>query len=109
MKTKHFFLCAAMLFAFGNAWAQGPNNSGVYYKDANGLTGKNLKTKLGKIINPHTNVGYDGLFKAYEKTDKRADGKVRDWYSCTTNQERRGACGADRRLCEQPPFKLSVR
>ena len=48
MKTKHFFLCAAMLFAFGNAWAQGPNNSGVYYKDANGLTGKNLKTKLGK-------------------------------------------------------------
>ena len=85
MKTKHFFLCAAMLFAFGNAWAQGPNNSGTYYKDANGLTGKNLKTKLGKIINPHTNVGYDGLFKAYEKTDKRADGKVRDWYSCTTN------------------------
>ena len=34
---------------------------------------------------PRRPIGYDGLFKAYEKTDKRADGKVRDWYSCTTN------------------------
>ena len=78
-------MCVAFIFGLGNAWAQGPNNSGTYYKSANGLKGKSLKTKLGTIINPHTNVGYDGLFQAYEKTDKRADGKVRDWYSCTTN------------------------
>ena len=78
-------MCVAFIFGLGSAWAQGPNNSGTYYQSANGLKGKSLKTKLGTIINPHTNVGYDGLFQAYEKTDKRADGKVRDWYSCTTN------------------------
>ena len=87
MKTKALLLLTALTMALGNTWAQGPNNSGTYYQSANGLKGAALKTQLGKIIHPHTNVGYDGLFKAYEKTDKRADGKVRDWYSKITNYE----------------------
>ena len=78
-------LAAAMTLALTSGWAQGPNQSGTYYKNANGKSGKNLKTALSVIINPHKSLGYDGLFKAYEQTDKRADGKVRDWYSCTTN------------------------
>ena len=71
--------------ALATVWAQGPNGSGTYYQAANGLKGKALKTKLaGIIVNPR-NVGYDGLYEAYEKTDTRADGCVRDWYSNITN------------------------
>ncbi|MBQ8657442.1 MAG: endonuclease [Prevotella sp.] len=67
------------------AWAQGPNSSGTYYQGANGLKGKALKTKLASIIVNPRNVGYDGLYEAYKKTDTRPDGYVRDWYSNTTN------------------------
>lgn len=67
------------------AWAQGPNGSKTYYKDADGKSGKALKTALSTIINDHTNIGYDGLYEAYKKTDTRADGYVRDWYSNATN------------------------
>lgn len=66
-------------------WAQGPNNSGDYYKGANGLKGAALKTKLSTIIINPKNVGYDGLWEAYKKTDTRPDGYVRDWYSNATN------------------------
>jgi len=65
-------------------WAQGPNGSGTYYKNANGKSGKSLKTALANIIVNPKNVGYDGLYEAYKKTDTRADGFVRDWYSNTT-------------------------
>lgn len=74
-----------MTVALGPVFAQGPNGSGDYYLTANGSKGAALRTALCKIINPHHVIGYDGLFEAYEKTDKRADGYVRDWYSCTTN------------------------
>ncbi len=66
-------------------WAQGPNNSGTYYQSANGKSGQSLRTALHQIINPHTNVGYDGVWDAYKTTDRRSDGYVRDWYSNTTN------------------------
>ena len=85
MKTKSILLLAVLVVLSCNVWAQGPNDSGTYYKNANGQKGAALKTALSKIIYPHHNIGYDGLFKAYEKTDKRPDGKLRDWYSCTTN------------------------
>jgi len=84
MNSIRLTLASLLMFASTLSFAQGPNNSGTYYQNANGKSGAALKTALGKIINPHTNVGYDGLFSAYEKTDKRPDGKVRDWYSCTT-------------------------
>jgi 2',3'-cyclic-nucleotide 2'-phosphodiesterase (5'-nucleotidase family) len=41
--------------------AQGPNNSGTYYKNADGKKGQALKTALYEIINSHTDIGYDGL------------------------------------------------
>lgn len=82
--TKQTLTLLLSLFASA-IWAQGPNNSGTYYQAANGKKGAALKTKLASIIVNPTNVGYDGLYEAYKKTDTRADGYVRDWYSNATN------------------------
>lgn len=88
MKKKILMLLALPTMILGNAWAQGPNETGTYYKDANGQSGQNLRTALAKIIsNGHSVVSYDGLISAYEKTDTRPDGYVRDWYSCVTNYQ----------------------
>ena len=67
-------------------WAQGPNDTGTYYKNANGKKGAELKTALYGIITNNLHcTSYDGLIDAYRKTDTRPDGYVRDWYSNTTN------------------------
>ena len=66
--------------------AQGPNNSGTYYQEANGLSGSTLKTKLFTIISKKTHSpSYSELLELYKKTDTRPDGCVRDWYSNITN------------------------
>ena len=78
-------LFAIALFSFVGAFAQGPNNSGTYYSAADGKKGMALKTALSKIIGNPDVVSYDGLISAYQKTDRRDDGKVWDMYSCTTN------------------------
>ena len=65
--------------------AQGPNNSGTYYKNADGKKGSALKTALCGIIYKSSNPGYDALMTMYETSDRREDGKLRDWYSKTTN------------------------
>ena len=64
--------------------AQGPNNSGTYYRSANGKSGAELKTALHEIIGNPNVVSYSGLKAAYIKTDTRPDGFLRDFYSCTT-------------------------
>ncbi|MBP3789389.1 MAG: endonuclease [Prevotella sp.] len=85
INKKFLFLLTAFIAVSLSALAQGPNNSGTYYKNANGKKGAELKTALYNIISPHTNIGYDGLYEAYKQTDKRADGYLRDWYSNATN------------------------
>ena len=85
LKLKRQFSLLSLLLLVTQLLAQGPNNSGTYYKNANGQKGKDLKTALFKIISSHHDIGYKGLYACYEKTDKRADGKVWDMYSCTTN------------------------
>ena len=87
MKTRVILLLAALTMVLGNVWAQGPNNSKTYYQAADGKKGMALKTAMHGIIssNGFKVVGYDGLWEAYKKTDTRADGYVRDWYSNTTN------------------------
>ena len=83
---KKWYMMCCLLTAMTLAWAQGPNNTGTYYKNANGERGEALKTALSAIITKgHTKIGYDGLYNAYKKTDSRPDGKVRDWYSNATN------------------------
>lgn len=86
MKNRTLLLLAALMMVLGNAWAQGPNETGTYYMNANGQSGENLRTALCTIITAnHKVVSYDGLISAYEQTDTRPDGYVRDWYSCITN------------------------
>ena len=82
---KKTFLFYAMLCMAAQMFAQGPNGSGTYYQPANGRKGQSLKTALYGVITKHTNVGYDGLWSCYHKTDRRADGKLWDMYSNTTN------------------------
>ena len=81
---KKLLLLSTFLVSYCLIWAQGPNGSLKYYQNANGKKGEALKTALYQIINSHHVIGYDGLYEAYKKTDTRADGYVRDWYSKTT-------------------------
>jgi endonuclease I len=83
--TKLCCLLLAFTMAASNAQAQGPNNSGTYYMNANGKKGAQLKTALFNIIKSPSVTSYDGLISAYQQTDTRPDGYVRDWYSNSTN------------------------
>ena len=90
MKRTHLLVTMAiMVMVVTNAFAQGPNDSGTYYADANGKKGAELKTALCGIIraNLESNVvSYTpGLWDAYPTTDKRANGKVWDMYSNISN------------------------
>lgn len=84
-KQKPVFALALLLVALAPAWAQGPNNSGTYYKNADGKKGSALKTAMHGIISTHKTISYDGLWSCYHTTDKRPDGKLYDMYSNTTN------------------------
>lgn len=82
---KHWGFFIALQFITLSLFAQGPNNTGTYYQNANGKKGKELKTAMFNIISNHSSLSYDGLWTAFKTTDKREDGKVWDMYSCTTN------------------------
>ena len=79
MNRKLFFTAWLLVLAV-MGWAQ-PNNSGTYYQNADGKKGAALKTALASIINPHTQRTYNQLWTDFEKTDKKANGKVWDMYS----------------------------
>lgn len=69
-------------------------NLATYYSNANGKKKAELKTALYNIINNHTTISYNGLLDAYATSDRRADGKLRDWYSNVTNYEIGGSAEA---------------
>ena len=52
-----------------------------YYNSAVGLKGNNLKTALYNIIKNHNVITYSGLWTAFQKTDRKPNGKVFDIYS----------------------------
>lgn len=83
MKLNRLFMTTVVLFAFAstNCFAQGPNNSGTYYKNADGKKGAELKTALCAVINPHTQRTYKQLWDDFKKTDAKPNGKVWDMYS----------------------------
>lgn len=56
-----------------------------YYKDVEGKNKAALKTALFMVIKDHTQRTYTNLWTDFQTTDKRADGKVWDMYSSTTN------------------------
>ena len=78
-------LILLLLVIATSAVAQGPNDSGDYYKAADGQKGQALKTALHNIIKiKASGWTYDELKEAYTTTDKRPDGYLRDWYSNAT-------------------------
>ena len=81
--TKTIIAC--LLAVAMNAQAQGPNQSGTYYKNADGKKGAALKTALAGIIYNRTERTYNDLWTDFRTTDARADGKVWDMYSGITN------------------------
>lgn len=52
-----------------------------YYASCEGKTGEALLKALSAVVGPHTNVGYDGLWEVYQKSDVRANGTLWDMYS----------------------------
>lgn len=76
-----------MVVALTSAVAQGPNNSGTYYRDADGKQGQALKTALCHIVYNRNERTYSQLWNDFRQTDARADGKVWDMYSAISNFE----------------------
>lgn len=56
-----------------------------YYDTTDGLSKIALKSKLYDLIKDHSSISYSELWNAFQWTDKRADGKVWDIYSNSTN------------------------
>jgi endonuclease I len=80
------FFTACLLATAATAWAQGPNNSGEYYKATDGKKGAELKTALcGVIYNRNEGGSLDNAYKAlwthFRTTDARPNGTVWDMYS----------------------------
>jgi endonuclease I len=71
-----------LLFIMAGAYAVVPAG---YYDSADGVSGAALKTSMYNIIKDHDVLTYSDLWKAFEKTDSRPDGKVWDVYSNITN------------------------
>ncbi len=81
---RHVFLSTVML-GTATLWAQGPNRTGTYYESTNGKAGAALKTAFFHVISGSIHGSYDGLWAIYRTSDRRADGKLYDIYSNTTN------------------------
>lgn len=84
---KRKALTAGMLCLALHLAAQGPNNSGTYYQNADGKKGSALKTALSGVIHPHTVISYNGLWEAFKTTDNKGDNIVWDMYSNTTSYD----------------------
>lgn len=85
VRIKSLIMLSTLLMAAVQMFAQGPNNSGTYYQQADGSKGQALKTALYGIIKEHGELGYGELWEAFKSTDAREDGKVWDMYSGVTN------------------------
>ena len=82
---QRLFSAAWLLMLAAAAYAQGPNNSGTYYRNADGKKGQALKTALCGIIYNRTERSYSQLWTDFQTTDARADGTVWDMYSNKTS------------------------
>lgn len=94
LKKQHLasLVLACAIAFFGNLSLEAQPSSS-YYNGIDGKTTATLKTALCKIIDGHHDVGYDGLYKVYQKSDVRSDGKVWDMYSNATNFNFGQTCG----------------
>ena len=84
---KLLVVTIVMLSGTVGCWAQGPNDSGEYYKAADGKKGAALKTALCEVIynrdeeGADLNAAYKALWTHFQTTDKQTDGSVWDMYS----------------------------
>lgn len=85
INLKRTVVLNSLILMLTQLFAQGPNNSGTYYKNADGKKGSELKTALSEIIRNHKELSYDTLWDCFRTTDVRDDGKVWDMYSSITN------------------------
>lgn len=87
MKWQNKRLATIAVFGALSAmlWAQGPHQTGDYYKPADGYSGADLKTALGLVVLPHVQRTYKDLWEDFKSTDVRPDGYIWDMYSCITN------------------------
>lgn len=84
------FALALLCMVATSAMAQAPAG---YYKSAEGKNQKALLQELCDIVGPHTNVGYDGLWKVYADSDIRPGTRYYwDMYS-TANFTSGDKCG----------------
>lgn len=78
-KTISFLILAVV------AQTLAAQNLTSYYSAANGKKGSALKTAMCSAISSHTQRSYKQLWTDFKTTDLRADGKIWDMYSNTTN------------------------
>ena len=82
---KYILTAIAAVLSLG-VFAQGPNGSKTYYRNADGKSGSALKTALAGIISNHTQLSYSpGVWEGIEEVDIRDDGYILDRYSNISN------------------------
>ena len=92
MTIKQLVAVAAIaLAAHFAAAAQAPSG---YYASAEGKSGAALLKALESIVGEHTNVGYNGLWNLYKKSDVTADGYIWDMYSTAKFTPGKQQCGS---------------
>ena len=71
------------------------------YQKLNNKSGESsILETLNSIISDHNDVGYDGLYTVYQKSDSRADGSVWDMYSDCRFSHSGDRCGSYGRVCD---------
>lgn len=90
MKRFTLLTIQMCLLAVITATAQGPNETGTYYKMAHGKSGEALKTAFFQIIKSPSVLKYDDLWEAYKISDARDMGDkeiIWDMYSSATEYD----------------------
>lgn len=91
MKKVFAFIVTMLAVASSmGTWAAEPAD---YYKSCEGKTGEALLTALQAVVGPHKNVGYDGLWAVYNKSDVDANGNLWDMYSTKRWKSSDKRCG----------------
>ena len=93
---KKIFTFFALMSAM-TVWANIPTG---YYSSLEGKSGTALISAIYTLINPHTNVGYDGLYNVYPTSDVTGSNNVWDIYSTCTFTHGQKKCGSYSSVCD---------
>ena len=89
LSTLHFrtFAVLVLTLTCTTVFAQGPANTGTYYRSTHGKNGEELKTAFYQIIKNPSVLTYNDLWEAYKISDIRmvnGDSTIWDMYSAIT-------------------------